>query len=360
MKRIIIFIYVLFILLGTSLVQANGGLPQQMVSMFLDEVSLEEDYLSEEVYGLEIGKNYKLSFMLRKDPQIPPEQAYLSMVTQLIRPKAKPENHFLVEKAGIEIPADGKWHKVEVVVSTLEPVGKSFKKGRYGAFVPKMILYNKSAKKVSIKDMSGIPLMETYAFLGDKNQSLPKILLIGDSTMMHTYPEKVRQFKDKAEVFYIPVNSLWTGEALKKYRRWVGEISWDIIYFNSGIHDLTRIEGKNKSNQFKNRISVEEYQSNLKKIGEYLKQQSAKIIWRSITPLGPNVNGRLQADEKKYNHAAKEVMTSLGIAIHDVTQAQREKLLSCLNDGVHFNRLGNEILAKAFYDYLQRESLLKF
>ncbi len=357
------FLYSFLLLFTLSWLHAEKINPK-MKSFFLDEMELEAGYHGEEMYGLQVDQEYQLSISIKKDKKSHPQQSFISIMTHASQKgsKNKYQPHWLVQKLGIDVPADGEWHEVKASFSTHAPEGLIFRRGKYGAFNPSMFIYNKNKEglSVSVKNIHGVPKYETYQFLGSKNQDLPQILLVGDSTMMHTYPSKVKMLDGKASVYYIPVNAGLTHGSIKKYRRWIGKKSWDIIYFNSGIHDLTRQSEKGKKgNEYPNRTSLADYEENLTIIGKFLKTQKADLIWRSITPLGPNIAGRQQSDEMTYNKSAVKIMNELDISIHHVTEKYKEPLTKQLKDGVHFNEEGNNLLAKALSDYLNEQKLLK-
>ncbi len=335
--------------------------PVEMQSIFLDEVSSTEWYWMEDFYGLAEGRIYEFSFEIRKEPGCSAQGAFVSVMSYVADTGKKKENYLLAERLGSDVPADGKWHKVSGKFKTEAPAGKTFVRNVNDAFRASLILYNKgrTGKAVSIREFSGAPKYVTYDYLGEKDPDLPQILLIGDSTMMHTYTAKVKAFAGQAAIYYIPVNAGLTKTSIRKYRRWVGEKRWDVIYFNSGIHDLTRQDDKGKkSDDQPNRTPIDEYQENLRLIADFLKTTDADLIWRSITPFRDGVAGRSNTDMEIYNARAEKVMKAAGIPIHAVTASHRDELRALSSDGVHFSREGNELLAQLLKDYLAETGIL--
>jgi len=332
-------------------------------SVFMDEITVKGSYHQENIYGLELDSSYKLSFEVLKEEKLIPGQAYVEIYTQIISVKDKKSKVLkFVQKLGADISNDGKWHKVESKFTFAIPEGYKVKKNLLGANWVRIIVYNKNKEGAGfkIRNLSGLPKYVNYKYLGSKSQKLPQILLIGDSTMYHTYRSKVARFKNEASVYYLPVNGGHTRFSTSNIRRWVGEKQWDLIYFNSGIHDLTRRNEKGaKGNDFPNAVPEEEYANNLREIATFLKLTKAKIVWRSITPLADDVKGRTQSDEKRYNKAAASVMKDFSIPVHNVTESHRKELTKNLSDGVHFSKDGNALLAELLYQFIKERELLK-
>ena len=218
-------------------------------SLFFDEMSIDSMFF-EPVYGIELGKTYNFSFEILKEPGAKHSNCmiYTNLKSKKKNDQGKYENKLLKfnEKLGADIPDDGKWHTVSgsFTFEILDSENFDLKTTYFGAHSVRFIVYAKSqnSAKVKIRNLKGLPKFENYLHLGAKKQNLPQVLLIGDSTMYHTYRSKVAAFKDLAAVYYIPVNGGNTKGSVRKYRRWVGDKKWDLIYFNSGIHDLTRSE----------------------------------------------------------------------------------------------------------------------
>ncbi|WP_407677812.1 SGNH/GDSL hydrolase family protein [Candidatus Seribacter sulfatis] len=328
-------------------------------SMFLDETSIRDHHRMEDFYGLEEGKTYDMSFRFKKEGGSHPKGGHLGVMLQVTSQKTKKgSKQFILRDVGADVPADGGWHTVRASFTVAAPTGHTLRKGRYGAVQASLIVYNKThGGVVSISDLAGVPKHETYAHLGRKDPSLPQVLLVGDSTMMHTYPAMVETFSGKAAIHYIPVNSGHSRGAVQRIRRWLGDKKWDLIYFNSGIHDLTRQDASGKKgNEHPNRVELSEYAANLQQIVEVLKGTGAKVLWRSITPLASDVPGRMQSDELRYNATAAQVMKKNSVAVHDVSNTYRQQLTALLSDGVHFNKDGNKLLANALREELSRRN----
>ena len=101
---------------------------------------------------------------------------------------------------------------------------------------------------------------------------LPRVLLVGDSISMgYTLP--VRELLEgKANVHRIPANSGPSTRAVAAMDRWLGEGRWDVIVFNSGLHDIkSDAEGKLQ-------VPIEAYEKNLGTYGRF-KAEDGAVKW---------------------------------------------------------------------------------
>jgi dienelactone hydrolase/lysophospholipase L1-like esterase len=133
----------------------------------------------------------------------------------------------------------------------------------------------------------------------------------------------------------------------------------EVIHFNVGLHDL-RYNTTKKIFQ----IDIIEYEKNLDTIVSRLKKETrATLVFASTTPIDDERHARrkggfarTEKDVKSYNETALRVMQKHGVLVHDlhflVTNAGASKLLS--RDGTHYTPSGNERLADAVADCVQR------
>lgn len=175
--------------------------------------------------------------------------------------------------------------------------------------------------------------------VGAYDPTLPRALLIGDSTSDY-YHEPVREgLAGKANLHRIPENGGSTKKGLTCIDRWLGDEHWDVIHFNFGIHDMKLIDGKQQ-------VSLDEYERNLGKLVERLKKTGAKLVWASTTPVTrPEVCRR--EDGVAYNTVAEKIMKANGIAVNDLYAVACPRLKEIQRaDGVHFTTEGSEILGR--------------
>ena len=110
----------------------------------------------------------------------------------------------------------------------------------------------------------------------------------------------------------------------RRSTRWLGDGKWDVIHFNWGLHDLKYVKpgsdnlAEVAAEGSRQQVPLPEYQANLEKLVERLKQTGAKLIWRTTTPVPAGAGGRVPGDAARYNAAALEIMRRHGIAIDDM------------------------------------------
>ena len=184
-------------------------------------------------------------------------------------------------------------------------------------------------------------------------QSLPKVLIIGDSISMGYTRPVVELLKGKADVSRNPGNAQWSGYGLSKIDAWLGDTDWDVIHFNWGLWDMYGWEHKDEDR------SPKAYEAILEKIVKRLKQTDATLIWATTTPAcpEPEVTMRKRFDsetviapelEQQYLDAALRVMKRNGVAVNDLHALVRPRLeeLSPKPDDVHYTAEGSKVLAK--------------
>lgn len=142
---------------------------------------------------------------------------------------------------------------------------------------------------------------------------LPRVLSVGDSVSMN-YEQAARDaLKGVANYHHIEDNCWSTvrGKAFMAY--WLGDytrkgLGWDVILFNSGLHDLKQ---QNLGGPFA--VSIPDYKKNLRKEIEIMQKTGAKLIWVTTTPVpndveSPEYGNRTKGSEKVFNQAAAEVL----------------------------------------------------
>lgn len=184
-------------------------------------------------------------------------------------------------------------------------------------------------------------------------EGLPRVLLIGDSISIgYTVPVR-EMLAGKANVHRPLTNCGPTTKGVAELDTWLGDKQWDVIHFNFGLHDLKFMgpKGQNLANPAlptsKPQVPIDQYESNLRKIVERLKQTGAKLIWRTTTPVPQGAAGRVVGDSKKYNDVAAKIMDEHKIAIDDQYAFALERLEKIqLSKNVHFTPAGSRELAQ--------------
>jgi lysophospholipase L1-like esterase len=161
--------------------------------------------------------------------------------------------------------------------------------------------------------------------------NLPNVLIIGDSISIGYTPEVTALLRGRANV-YRPVyanraqaaNSGDTRRGLQQIDDWLGDVRWDVVHFNWGLHDLCyrnpAVTNMGNRDKVHGTLSVPPaaYAANLDQLVRRLRQTGAALIWASTTVVPEDEPGRFVGDELKYNRIAARVMTRHGIAIDDL------------------------------------------
>lgn len=182
---------------------------------------------------------------------------------------------------------------------------------------------------------------------------LPRVLLIGDSISMgYTLPVR-KLLAGGANVHRPLTNCGPTTRGLEQMDEWLGDKPWTVIHFNWGLHDLKYVgpPGETladpKAPDSRQQVPPAQYEVNLRKLVQRLKQSGAKLIWCSTTPVPEGAAGRVPGDEANYNAIAAKIMQENGVAINDLCAAAKPPLDKLqLPANVHFTADGYEQLAK--------------
>ncbi len=173
----------------------------------------------------------------------------------------------------------------------------------------------------------------------DDAPGLPRVLIIGDSISIdYTLPTR-RRLAGVANVHRIPTNGGPTTNGLANLDAWLGDLKWDVIHFNWGLHDLRR---KDELPQ----VSLEQYERNLETLVSRLQRTGAKLIWATTTPVPEGAANRAAGDEVKYNAAAQRVFRRHGVQVDDLHKFALPRLEQIQRpSNVHFTHEGSELLA---------------
>ncbi|MEM8953020.1 MAG: SGNH/GDSL hydrolase family protein [Verrucomicrobiota bacterium] len=183
-------------------------------------------------------------------------------------------------------------------------------------------------------------------------EGLPRVLLIGDSISIgYTIPVR-EKLAGKANVHRPLTNCGPTTKGVEAVDEWLGEGTWDVIHFNWGLHDL-KYMGPNGENLAEpgaegsqQQVAPAEYEANLRKLVERLKETGAVLIWRNTTPVPEGAKGRVAGDSAKYNAIAAGIMEGHGIVTNDlftVSEGLEEGMQLPAN--VHYSKEGSDALA---------------
>ena len=173
----------------------------------------------------------------------------------------------------------------------------------------------------------------------EDDPALPRVLLIGDSISIgYTLPTR-EALAGKANVHRPPTNCGGTPNIVRHLNKWLGDGRWDVIHFNSGIHDIKRPGGKRV-------VTPRQYEKNLRIVVEALKETGAELIWSSTTQSPEAVCGAPAEDFVTYNAVAKKVMEENGIRVNDLYAFSLPRLHQIqIPVNSHFTPEGSKVLA---------------
>ncbi len=205
------------------------------------------------------------------------------------------------------------------------------------------------------------PLQDPFAV---DNPKLPRVLSVGDSVSMN-YEQAARDDLKGVANYHRIEDNCWStvrGKAFMAY--WLGDytrkgLDWDVILFNSGLHDLKQ---QKAGSPFA--VSIPDYQANLRKEIEIMEKTGAKLIWVTTTPVPNDIDSsdygyRTKGSEKVFNQAAAEVLRDYPhIQICDLAKVVNESSVFDQwrkGEDVHYwNAEQQAVLGKAIADAVRR------
>ncbi len=180
---------------------------------------------------------------------------------------------------------------------------------------------------------------------------LPNVLLIGDSISIG-YTKPVREkLSGVANVFRPNTNCGPTTKGVAEIEKWLGDRKWSVIHFNHGLHDLKYMGPNNenladpKNSKSHQQVPPADYETNLEKIAERLKQTGAVVIWCETTPVPKGAKGRVVGDSRKYNEIAAKVMKRIGEIQTNPLWHVSTKGIATRPANVHYTAEGSDKLA---------------
>ncbi len=199
-------------------------------------------------------------------------------------------------------------------------------------------------------------------------ENLPNVLLIGDSISIGYTLETRELLAGKANVYRpilkgkdAPWNCGHTGSILRDIDRMLAGPEWDLIHFNTGLHDLKRINrkpgGKHNDPTIPPVFSLDQYRENLENIVLRLKKTGATLIFATTTPYPDGVYPcRLPQDAVAYNQAALETMQKYDVTVNDLYSASLPHLKEWQREkNVHFTPSGRQQLAELVAKAIEKQ-----
>ena len=195
----------------------------------------------------------------------------------------------------------------------------------------------------------------------------PVVLLMGDSTTVQTVDRMVVALGDDVELVASP-NVSTSGNFLEHLDEWTEGVTPDLVYFNTGLHDLGRDK---QTHEFRHHGTsdlsevLDTYRSNLRAIIGRLRELvgEGRLVWGTSTPviferhLGTKDFDRDERDVVAFNEAALEVVEEPGVTVHDRHRVIVESgVEECLRpDGVHMLEYGLDTLANAVAAFIREQ-----
>lgn len=193
-------------------------------------------------------------------------------------------------------------------------------------------------------------------------QDLPNVLIIGDSISIGYTPSVIELLENRANVYRIPTNGGNTAKGLAHLDEWLGNITWDVIHFNWGLHDLcyrhpeSKVYGRRDKINGTQDVPIQQYEINLNELVLRLKATGANLIWASTTLVPEGELGRKLYDDQLYNRVAEEIMLKQGIAINDLnafSQTIQEHFRA--PGDVHFTDIGSRKLGMRVAEAIEKQ-----
>ncbi len=216
-------------------------------------------------------------------------------------------------------------------------------------------LINKNTRRL-------IVLFLAILFMAFQSDTLPNVLIIGDSISIGYTPFVQSALKGKANVVHNPGNAQHTGTGLEKLDEWLGDNRWDIIHFNWGLWDLAYRSEQSKVYGNRDKINgtvtftPEEYRKNLEELVIRLKKTGAKLVFATTSFVPQGEAGRVFGDDVRYNRVAKNVMKHHHVQVNDLNKLSKKihRKHKKAEGDVHFTSEGYRLLAQPVIDVISK------
>lgn len=182
-----------------------------------------------------------------------------------------------------------------------------------------------------------------------KDESLPRVLLIGDS-ITNGYLDGVRKALDgraNLDAWITPTTQADKSLA-KTLEGILGAHKYAVIHFNLGLHGWQ-----------KGRIPEGQFEPLTRRLVQDLRKSApqAKLIWATITPVTvkgepEKLNPEIQPTIEQHNAMALKVMTDEKVAIDDLSSLMLKNLGLAAGDMFHWKTAGRELQVKAVAETL--------
>lgn len=181
-----------------------------------------------------------------------------------------------------------------------------------------------------------------------ERESLPRVLLIGDSIAQSYYPRVETALGNKFACARLTTSKCLCDPAYPRELRLVlDEYAFAVIHFNNGLHGWS--------------YSDASYKARFPKTIQFIREHAptSKLIWASSTPL--RVAGALSrvapATERvrARNSAARAALAKLPVPVNDLFALVIDRADYYADDGTHFNAAGQAALGDQVAQAILRE-----
>jgi acyl-CoA thioesterase-1 len=235
-----------------------------------------------------------------------------------------------------------------LTMALLFPLAKAAEK-RADGYVPEA-----GSAEIGAKKMPAVPY----------DESLPDVLIIGDSISIGYTPYVIQNLRGVANVIRVKGNCQGTRFGVENIDKWLEHKKpWTVIHFNWGLHDLKRWEnGKNSDNpKAPRQAEIDVYEKNMELLVSKLVATKAKLIFATSTPYPSGVSPwRDPEDAARYNQVALAIMQKNNIRIDDLYTAIQPRMAELQKPAnVHFVTEGSvffgDVVAKSIRSALEEK-----
>ncbi|MCA9057232.1 MAG: SGNH/GDSL hydrolase family protein [Planctomycetaceae bacterium] len=172
----------------------------------------------------------------------------------------------------------------------------------------------------------------------DRSQ-LPRVLLVGDSITRGYFGGVEQHLAGRAQCARLTTSKCVSDPTFNDdLQLLMKQYNFSVIHFNNGLHGWGYTE--------------EQYRDGLAQTVAAMKEHagSARLIWATTTPMRNRTDLESFDDKtdrvKQRNKLASQIMTEYQVRTDDLFELVESHPDWTSSDGVHFNGMGNEALAK--------------
>ena len=209
-----------------------------------------------------------------------------------------------------------------------------------------------------------VPIIVVGQTKDSPTESLPKVVLVGDSIRLSYAPRVVKQLEGSALIVSSQSNGGDSSNVLKHLDAWVIRQKPAVVHFNCGIHDTKKFKETGKF-----QVSPEQYEANLRTIVKRIRDETdAVVLFATTTPILDDRAAKTRSERdyellnrsiEQYNAIALKVMRELKVPVNDlhttISKPKSPETIETLivNDGVHLSPTGRELLGEQVASFVR-------